>query len=561
MLILTLFAVLAGVVTILSPCILPILPILLSSTADKSGKRRPIGIVLGFVTSFTFFTLFLSSLVIAIGIGADVLRMSSVVVLGLFGLSLVVHPIQEAFERIATRLTARLPASSTRGGLGGGLLVGLSLGILWTPCVGPILAAVISLALVGTVTAQAFIITLAYAFGTAVPMFIILQAGSAARQKIPWLVQNAAAIQQSFGVVMLATAIAIFFNLDRRFQTFVLTTFPQYGTSLTQLEDIPLVQTQLQERFSGKNTKSSTDSLAPEIVGGQQWFNLPSTILPVESLQLAQLRGKVVLLDFWTYSCINCQRTLPYLQNWWEKYQDDGLVIIGIHSPEFEFEKNPGNVAEAIADFGLSYPTVQDNEFAIWRAYSNRYWPAKYLIDAEGLIRYTHFGEGKYDETERVIQNLLKEAGSIITDTTPDNPTYQNYAQTHETYLGYARMDSLASPERVVRDSFATYSSPSKLPNDAFSLAGSWRITSEFSQPAAGAQLYLNFASKKVFLVALPSSDDSAEIIVSLDGREERLEVAADKLYTVVDLPDPGRHTLKLTFPTGSVALYAFTFG
>ncbi|PIR60954.1 MAG: hypothetical protein COU68_02055, partial [Candidatus Pacebacteria bacterium CG10_big_fil_rev_8_21_14_0_10_45_6] len=193
MLILTLFAFFAGLVTILSPCILPILPILLSSTADTSGKRRPVGIVIGFIASFTFFTLFLSGLVNALGIGANALRLFSVVVLALFGLSLVVHKMQEALERVASRLTTKFPVSNKQG-FGGGILVGLSLGVLWTPCVGPILAAVISLALVGSVTAQAFLITLAYALGTALPMFTILQAGSTARQRIPWLVQNAAAI-------------------------------------------------------------------------------------------------------------------------------------------------------------------------------------------------------------------------------------------------------------------------------------------------------------------------------------------------------------------------------
>ncbi len=560
MLLLTLFAFFAGLVTILSPCILPILPILLTSTADKSGKKRPVGIVIGFVASFTFFTLFLSSLVQAFGVGADALRLFSVVVLALFGLSLVVHQVQEALERVASRLTAKFPVSN-KSGFGGGMLVGLSLGVLWTPCVGPILAAVISLALVGSVTAQAFFITLAYALGTALPMFAILQAGSTARQRIPWLMQNAAAIQQSFGVLMLATAIAIFFNLDRRFQTYVLTTFPQYGVGLTKFEDIPQIQSQLEKSFSKQQVKTSGE-VAPEILGGQEWFNLPSEILPMESLTLAELRGKVVLLDVWTYSCINCQRTLPYIQNWWEKYQDDGLVVIGVHSPEFEFEKNPENVAEAIADFGLTYPTVQDNEFAIWRAYNNRYWPAKYLIDAEGKIRYTHFGEGKYNETEAVIQELLAEAGSLAAEKSVDNPTYQNYAQTHETYLGYLRMESLASPEDVARDSFAEYTFPAKTVSNSFALAGSWKITPEYSQPGPGAQLRLTFSSKSVFLVARPKTEDPVEIRVSLDGTVDSvLQVTGDKLYPVVELSEPGKHSLELLFPDGDVEVYAFTFG
>lgn len=533
---------------------------MLSSTADKSGKRRPVGIVIGFVASFTFFTLFLSSLVQAFGIGADALRTFSVLVLALFGLSLVVHRIQEVLERVASGLTAKFPVSN-KAGFGGGILVGLSLGVLWTPCVGPILAAVISLALVGSVTAQAFFITFAYALGTSLPMFAILQAGSSARQRIPWLVQNAAAIQQSFGVLMLATAVAIFFNLDRRFQTYVLSTFPQYGVGLTKFEDIPAIQSQLEKSLSKQQVKTSGE-LAPEILGGQVWFNLPSETLPFDSLTLAELRGKVVLLDVWTYSCINCQRTLPYIQNWWEKYKDEGFVVIGVHSPEFEFEKNPENVAEAISDFGLTYPTVQDNDFVIWRAYNNRYWPAKYLIDAEGKIRYTHFGEGKYDETEAAIQELLAEAGTIAEKKSIDNPSYQNYSQTHETYLGYSRIKSLTSPQQVSRDAFATYTLPSKVPVDSFALAGSWKITPEYSEASEGAQLQLNFSSKSVFLVARPKSEEPAVIEITLDGEpQEKLEVTGDKLYSVIELSEPGRHVLDLTFPNGDVELYAFTFG
>ena len=344
MIFLILFAFLAGIVTILSPCILPILPIILSSSTDSSGKKKPLGVVVGFVASFTFFTLFLSSIVRMSGISANSLRYVSVFILGIFGISLLVPQVQILIERLFTKLTRFIPSSQNKNGFWGGVLIGLSLGLLWTPCVGPILASVISLAISGTVSFQAMLITLAYSLGTAIPMFMIMQAGSTALQKVPWLVRNTAKIQKAFGVLMILTSVAIFFNLDRRFQTFILKSFPGYGAGLTKFEDNQLVKQELDkvgnqpsdELSLGNSLPSIFDKkgpVAPEITPGGEWFNS-------QPLKLESLRGKVVLIDFWTYSCINCQRTFPYLRSWWEKYQDQGLVIIGVHSPEFEFEKD-----------------------------------------------------------------------------------------------------------------------------------------------------------------------------------------------------------------------------
>jgi len=414
MIILITFAFIAGMITILSPCILPILPIILSSSVDTSGKKRPFGVVVGFILSFTFFTLFLSSIVRISGIPSQSLRYLSVIILIIFGLSLFVSKFQILTEQLFAKLTRFAPASQNKHGFIGGLIIGLSLGLLWTPCVGPILASVISLALSGQVTFQAVLITLSYSLGTAIPMFFIIQLGSTALQKIPWLLKNSFKIQKSFGVLMVITAFAIFFNFDRQFQTYILNVFPRYGTGLTKFEDNNLINQKLQEinqqpAFNnqiGKPMRNggalSQGPKAPEIISNGQWFNSPP-------LQISNLSNQVILLDFWTYSCINCQRTLPYLKAWNEKYQDKGLTIIGVHSPEFEFEKQAKNVQQAINDFNLTYPIVQDNDFATWKAYSNRYWPAKYLIDRNGYIRYTHFGEGEYNETEQAIQELLGE--------------------------------------------------------------------------------------------------------------------------------------------------------
>ncbi len=541
MLVLIVFSFVAGIVTILSPCILPILPIILSSSTDTTGKRRPFGVVVGFVLSFTFFTLFLSTIVRLSGIPAESLRFLSIFILIAFGLSLLVPAFQVFLESLFARLSRFAPNVQNRRGFGGGVIVGLSLGLLWTPCVGPILASVISLALSGTVTAQAVIITLAYSIGTAVPMFIIMQAGSRALQKVPGLVKNTGKIQKAFGVLMILTAIGIFFNIDRKFQSFILDTFPQYGVGLTKLEDNeavkkelakvnenPMDETQIGKPMSDVVAKGP---LAPEIIAGGQWLNS-------EPLRLSELRGKVVLVDFWTYSCINCQRTFPYLRDWWEKYKDDGLVIIGVHSPEFEFEKDVDNVREAAADFDLTYPIVQDNDFATWRAYSNRYWPAKYFIDKDGIIRGTHFGEGAYDESEKLIQKLLSETGSDISQEI-DNPEYEIYSRTPEIYLGSKRYNG----------------------QNYINLEGDYIQSDEYLAFQKGAQLSLNFEAKNVYLVMNPT-EESARVDVYLDGEFlKSVEVTSDSLYELVNLEAPGKHELKLEFPDGNIRLFAFTFG
>lgn len=572
MLLLIAFALLAGVVTVLSPCILPLLPIILSS-ADSTGKQKPLGVVIGFVASFTFFTLFLSTIVRFSGIPAESLRFFSIAVLALFGASLLIPQIQAQIEMLFSRFANLVPSNQGKTGFMGGLVIGLSLGLLWTPCVGPILASVISLAITGTVTAQAFFITLAYAVGTAIPMLMIMLAGSTALQKVPWLLRNTGKIQKAFGVLMILTAIGIFFNVDRRFQTFILTAFPNYGVGLTKFEDNTAVKQELErvnqkpmdETKLGKPTFDMTlprGPIAPELIPGGVWFNS-------EPLTLAELKGRVVIIDFWTYSCINCQRTLPYLRQWYEKYRDKGLVIIGVHSPEFEFEKNPKNVQQAITDFGLTYPIMQDNDFATWKAYNNHYWPAKYFIDKEGQIRHTHFGEGEYDESEKVIQELLKEAGAQDITSEIDNPTYQITSKTPETYLGYERMQNFASPEDITQNALATYTTPTNLGKNQVSFEGSWNVMGEYANPQQGAKLLLNFDAKEVFLV-MRSKSTSTRVKVYLDGKLQNfgddnkngiVTVDTDRLYKLINLPTPGRHILRLEFEDSNVELYAFTFG
>lgn len=568
MIILILFAFLGGIITILSPCILPILPIVLSGTVT-GGKRRPLGVVTGFIGSFTFFTLFLTAIVRATGLSADSLRVAAVVIIAFFGLSLLVPQLQLLMEKWFSRLTKLAPTQNQNDGFVSGILMGASLGLVWTPCVGPILASIITLAATSTVGLNAVVLTLAYAVGTAIPLLIITAGGRTLLTSHPWLLANTARIQKGFGVLMLLTAVAIFNSWDRTFQTYILDKFPSYGTGLTKLEDNQLVRDQLNSLQKGGNMLTdlmeSNYGNAPDFVAGGQWFN-------TKPLTMSALRGKVVLVDFWTYTCINCIRTLPYIKSWHEKYKDKGLVIVGVHTPEFEFEKNPDNVEKALKNFGITYPVMQDNEYKTWRAYTNRYWPAKYMVDKNGKIRYTHFGEGDYDETEAMIQKLLADAGMVVDDKIA-NPTYQVQARTPETYLGYERMAGLVSPEKVVPNTAMAFSLPKIMDNKTFAFSGTWTIGPEHAMPRKGATLLYRFDAGEVFLVMRPKAGNlTATIRITMDRKSPEefagedvqngvITVGSDRLYKLIKLPVAGPGVMKLEFLDDNVELYAFTFG
>jgi len=585
MLILIFFAFIAGIVTILSPCILPILPVVLSGSLGE-GKKRPLGIVAGFVLSFTFFTLALSSIVQATGLGAETLRFVSVGVIAVLGISMLLPQTQVLLEKFFTKLSAFLPQQSPRSnGFAGGVLVGISLGLLWTPCVGPILASVITLAITSQVSLAAVFITLAYALGTGIPMLIITYSGRELLTKNSWLLSRTTQIQQGFGVVMLVVAVGIYYQFDRTFQTFILTTFPQYGAGLTQLEDNDLVRKQL-DALQGRPTeennsqdKSGTSRLlplnqkAPDLVGGTNWIGTTPLSLQTE------LKGKVVLVDFWTYSCINCIRTFPYVTKWYEKYKDAGFVVVGVHSPEFEFEKKTQNVINAMEDFGITYPVVQDNDFAIWKAYNNRYWPAHYLIDAEGNIRYTHFGEGKYDETENAIRELLGLEPLTAVVKQPKAPSLLQKVipsfQTHETYLGYKRAASYTNELSIKLDQVVSYSFSDPLPQDGVGLRGMWLVGPEaITSTQDGSELSLRFRAGKVFLVLAPPASGAGTAQVTLDGQpilsnyitgdmnpDGLIKIDQARKYDIIDLRgSSGSHTLEIQLSEG-VEAFAFTFG
>lgn len=559
MILLYVFAFTSGLITIFAPCIWPILPIVLSA-GTQAGHRRPLGITLGLMVSFSSATLALSFLVRNLGLNAEVLRWLAVATIIGLGMVLLIPALGARLEAWVSRLQGKLNVSTKTTGSGwwGGFVTGLALGLIWTPCAGPILATIITLASTQTVTLAVVFLTIAYSVGVAVPLFIITFAGQAVMRRVKTFNRYTGKIQQVFGGVMILTAILIATGYDRTLQTKLLTLFPSYGQFVVDLESTDSIQDELDAlRGSDANQNKPTDSNhllatgypAPELEGLQQWFNS-------QPLTLAELKGKVVLVDFWTYTCINCIRTLPHMQAWHEAYSDDGLVMIGVHSPEFEFEKDPANLQAAIDDYGLTYPVVQDNDFATWFAYNNRYWPAKYLIDAEGNIRYTHFGEGEYAETEQAIRALLAEANQMPTDPLTELPDETpQYVTTPETYLGAGRVARFASNE-AMQIGIQNYTAPAELPLHSFAFKGEWSVASQYAEPNVGSELVLHYKAAEVYLVIEPQSLGSS---ITVNGVE--MTLTGDRLYTLVSQDQVVDDTVSIIFNDPNTQVFAFTFG
>jgi thiol-disulfide isomerase/thioredoxin len=421
----------------------------------------------------------------------------------------------------------------------GGIVFGAALGLLWTPCAGPILAAITTLVATQSVGGAVIALTLAYSIGAAIPLSLIAYGGGKIIQSSKFLSRHSEGLRRVFGVVMIVTAAGIAFHWDMKVQQAVIRFFPSI-----LIENNAIVKTRLQ-KISGENL--SELGKAPELVGIVNWINSPP-------LSLMDLRGKVVLIDFWTYSCINCIRTLPYVEKWYEDYKDQGLVIIGVHTPEFEFEKDPGNVAKAVARLGITYPVAQDNDYKTWQAYRNHYWPADFLIDQEGNIRLMHYGEGDYVETENAIRSLLG-----MEATQKKEPSAASIPLSSETYLGLARGKSFTSENRLAANQTAVYSYNGPLGDDQIGLKGKWKVEQE-KITAEGDDCYLdmNFLASKVHLVLSGSSRTPMQVFV--DGKPSSpILIDSDREYDVAQT-SYGRHQLSLKIPKG-ISAYAFTFG
>jgi cytochrome c biogenesis protein CcdA/thiol-disulfide isomerase/thioredoxin len=596
MLVLVTFAVLAGAGTALSPCALPVLPALLSA-GGVGGRRRPLGIVLGLSITFTVTVVGLANVVDGVGLGNDPLRDVAVVVLLVFGLALLLPDVAARLEAPLSRL-ARFGPRTTGDGFLSGLLVGGALGFVYTPCASPILAAVIS---VSAASGKTIVIGLAYAAGSAVVLLVLALGGRRVFDRVR-KAGRGPMLQRVLGTIMILTAVAIITNLDVNFDQFVAEKIPDVNLTAS-LECSKTVTSRLDQitghkaKFVAANGSSDCEGsgtttvhpaardasqatllaaahalpdlgTAPEFTETQDWFNTPGD----RPLTLASLRGRVVLIDFWTYTCINCIRTLPYLKAWNAAYARQGLTIVGVEAPEFAFEKDASNVSDAIGQFGLRYPVVQDNNMGTWNAYGNEYWPADYLIDAKGQVRYATFGEGDYDKTETAIRALLAEAGHQVGGKShPTGVIVPSEVATPETYMGTLRAQGWTNGPKTGTHDYGPPPSGS-LPLNDFAYSGTWNITSQPAEAISGAGVDMEFKAKNVYLVLSSPGERPLGVQVLLDGHpipaadagsdvhDGVVTVRRQRLYSLVSLPRDEQHHLTLRFADG-VTGYDFTFG
>ncbi|WP_322013665.1 cytochrome c biogenesis protein DipZ [Paraburkholderia sp. J12] len=585
-----LVAWLGGVLTILSPCILPVLPFVFARTGQPF-VRSGLPLLAGMAVAFSAV-----GALAAVGGGWAVAanqyaRYVALALIAVFGVALLLPSLAERLARPVVALGARLSAPGDDpqrppAGVAASLLLGVATGMLWAPCAGPILGLILTGAALQGASVHTSLLLLAYAAGAATSLALALAAGGRVFAAMKRSLGVSEWIRRVLGVAVLAGVAAIALHLD----TGVLTRLSLAGTN--QLEQTLLDRFHPAAAAAASGSMQAAPSLQaaqpasadalpvegtlPSLDGAVQWLNSPP-------LTPAALRGKVVLVDFWTYSCINCLRALPYVKAWADKYRAAGLVVIGVHAPEFAFEKDIGNVRRAVSDLKIDYPVAIDNQYAIWRAFDNQYWPAHYFVDAQGRIRHHHFGEGNYQESEQVIRQLLTEAGArdlptgFVDDTGSgaEAPPAMEDVRSPETYLGYERAHGFASPGAPVADEPHVYAA-GPLDLNQWALAGSWTLGAEHTDlDRAGGAIVYRFHARDLHLVLGPGADGRpVRLRVTIDGQppgdshgadvdaEGNGTVTGQRLYqlirqhgTIVD------HTFEIRFLDPGVQAFSFTFG
>ena len=527
-----------GLALIISPCILPILPIMLAGSVTGS-KKRPLGITAGFVVTFTVFAFFSRQLVQYSGIDLNIIRSIAYTILLILGFVLLSNWLTNQFERFAQRLIGSNSRFTTlndpQGDFINGFLFGGLVAIVWTPCAGPILAAVIVQTVLQKSGVMSFFTLLAFAFGAAVPMLLIAMYGKQLINRFNILKTKSIFFRKLMGIIILASVGWMIIQ-------------EHVGIAPTTIQSNIKVATRLQDGLWAPYP-------APAIGGIDAWINSPP-------LQLSALKGNVVLVDFWTYSCINCIRTLPYLKYFYKQYHDKGLVIIGVHTPEFAFEKNPDNVKDAVKRNDIQYPVALDSQFVTWKNFKNHYWHAQYLIDKQGRVVYEHFGEGGEDVTENNIRYLLGIDNLAISHLVRE--ANHSITETPETYLGYARANSSSSPS-LVHDKSANYTFAQVLATNAWSLQGTWQVMPDkIVAKQANAALKIHFHARHVYMVMGNGSQKAIPVSVQLNGNKLRLNpILVDKetLYEVVSLDHAADGVLEITSDLPGLEVYTFTFG
>jgi len=571
MLALLAIGIVAGLITGISPCILPVLPVVLVAGAApvapvtaRRRSRRPFAVIAGLALSFAAFTLAGSALLSALDLPQDLLRDAGLAILGLVGLGLLVPALGELIERPFAHLATRPPRGATSG-----FVLGIGLGPLFVPCAGPVLAAIAAVAATRRYGPGAILLTLAFSAGAAVPLLVVALAGEQIVERVRALRRRAGLVRRVGGVILLAMCLALAANLTDGLQRLV----PGYTNTLqNDIEETTFAKNQLaalQGVPAGTLGDCTANSpalarcgSAPAFTRITSWLNTPHDT----ALSLAELRGEVVLVDFWTYSCINCQRELPHVEAWYRQYRRDGFVVVGVHTPEFAFEHVVSNVAAAARQLHVDFPIAIDNNYATWNAYRNDYWPAEYLIDAHGVLRYLAVGEGDYGQTESFIRDLLVEADPLVhlpprtdvPDLTPSTPL------TPETYLGYDYLDNPSDPQESLDGQAAELGVPTKYDfsrvpySYGVELAGTWTIGHEAMTAGSDARLRLEFAAHDVYLVL----GGHGTLSVRMNGLlPRRIEVSGiPRLYTLVSGRTYRRASLVISATPG-IEAYDFTFG
>ena len=552
----------------------------MADVTQSNSKRRPLGITAGVAISFAFFTLAISALESSIGFSPNVLRKMAVVVLLVIGISMVVPALSRRMEASISSISGKFGGigKNQRSDFSGGFVTGLALGVVWTPCSGPILASVATLAATNKVSLQVVVVTLFYVAGVSIPLFGFAVGGQKLLAKSRRLSKHTGRIQIASGVIMIITAVGIYTNYDKTIEAKLLNAIPSYSNALTKIESGSGVTKALSKLKGSKSVPTTVsgnqpglfnaNETAPEIRGIEKWLNTsgPQT--------LASLKGKVVLVDFWTYSCINCLRTLPHVEAWYNKYHSSGFEVIGVSTPEFAFEKDPGNVARAIKQYGIPYPVALDNNYKTWNAYNNQYWPAEYLIDATGKIRRTEFGEGNYPESEQAIRTLLTSAGHTITVAPSDLPDTTPTTQlTPETYFGSNRAQ-FGFPTPNYPNGTFTIPEQKSVPLDQFALGGKWTRQPDFIDSHKGATITEHFDASKVFLILNPKLGATNTVAVTYNGKplvgslagsdvvNGIIKVDSDRLYNIFNSGATNSDgTLKFPFLDDGIQAFTFTFG
>jgi len=586
--ILLFLAFLGGILTIISPCILPVLPFVFAK-ADQPFRKSGLPLLAGMAVTFAAF-----AAIATVG-GAWIVRANqygrvlALVVLAIFGLTLLWPALADRLSRPFVQLGSRLSqpsGSDSQPSALRSLLLGIATGLLWAPCAGPILGLILTGAALQGASERSVFLLLAYAAGAATSLAVVLLAGGRVFATLKRSLGAEVWIRSVLGVAVLAGVAAIALGLDRG----VLTQISLASTSGVEqsLIDRFHPNTQAQNDPQKKPgsmmmmmSASATGAAAgpqelPDLSGAVAWLNSPP-------LNRDQLKGHVVLVDFWTYSCINCLRSIPYVRAWADRYKDSGLVVIGVHTPEFAFEKDLDNVKRAVAEFKITYPVALDDDYKIWKAFNNSYWPADYLIDATGKIRHHHFGEGKYDETEEQIQELLKEHngqlsvnGLVKVAATGAEAAPDSDVESPETYVGYDRADSFLSPGGFKQDVAHVYSLPKHLELNQWGLSGNWTDHKQVaSLDSARGKIVYRFHARDVHLVLGPAANGKpVRFRVLIDGKApgENHGVDTDaqgdgkivdhRLYQLIRQKDPIEdRTFEIEFLDPGAQAFAFTFG